>query len=101
MSNSPGDKRVVGTLRVPSGEIPPPPGEGGERSSPGEGVNHSVPQLDSTDPIAAEIQAEISDHLATAAEQLESQGIATADALQKSKQKFGDTVAIGRRCYWI
>src|SRR5438045_1954912 len=53
------------------------------------------------DPIAAEIQAEIDDHLATAAEQLQSQGIATQEALQKSQQKFGDAAAISRRCYWI
>jgi type II secretory pathway pseudopilin PulG len=53
------------------------------------------------DPIAAEIQAEITDHLATAAEQLQSQGAAPNEARQRSQAKFGDAAAISRRCYWI
>jgi hypothetical protein len=58
-------------------------------------------KLPATDPIAAEIKAEISDHLATAAEQLASQGVAADEARQRSEEKFGDPFAIGRRCYWI
>lgn len=54
-----------------------------------------------SDPIAAEIEAEITDHLASAAEQLESQGLAPSEARQKSEEKFGDPAAIGRCCYWI
>jgi type II secretory pathway pseudopilin PulG len=50
---------------------------------------------------AAEIQAEIEDHLSTAAERLQSQGLAESDARQKSHEKFGDAAAISRRCYWI
>src|SRR6266850_1710062 len=71
MSKSPVEK-VVDTLRVPS-----------------------------PDPIAAEIRAEINDHLATTAEQLESQGLAADVAQQKSQEKFGDPATITRRCYWI
>jgi hypothetical protein len=50
---------------------------------------------------AAEIEAEIADHLATAAERLESQGLDPTKARQQSQEKFGDVAAIGRRCYWI
>jgi cell division protein FtsB len=53
------------------------------------------------DPVAAEIQAEIADHLATAAEKLQSQGLPTVEAREKSQAKFGDADLIGRRCYWI
>jgi hypothetical protein len=53
------------------------------------------------DPVAAEIEAEIADHLATTAERLETQGVSSPDARQKSQEKFGDAAAIGRRCYWI
>src|SRR6476660_5307031 len=53
------------------------------------------------DPVAAEIQAEIADHLATAAEKLQSQGLPTDQAQQKSQAQFGDPANIGRRCYWI
>ena len=53
------------------------------------------------DPIASQIHAEIADHLATSAQQLQSHGLAPDQALQKSQEKFGDPAAIGRRCYWI
>src|SRR5262245_60969693 len=53
------------------------------------------------DPAAAEIQAEIHDHLATAAEQLQSQGATPEQARQTSQRKFGDAAAVSRRCYWI
>src|SRR5262245_23931133 len=55
----------------------------------------------SADPIAGEIQAEIHDHLATAAEQLQSQGATSAEAHAQPQQKFGNAAAISRRCYWI
>src|SRR6266404_398554 len=88
MSNPPGEKKVVGTLRVPFSDAD------GTRS---------VPTTDpvAPDPAAIEIQAEIDDHLATAAERLQSQGFAENEARQKSQQKFGDAAAISRRCYWI
>src|SRR5205085_6116348 len=53
------------------------------------------------DPAAAEIQAEIDDHLSTAAERLRSQGLPENLARQQSQEKFGDALAISRRCYWI
>src|SRR4051794_21930717 len=56
---------------------------------------------ETTDPIAVEIQAEIADHLATAAEQLQSQGLGADLARQKSQEQFGDVAAATRRCYWI
>ncbi len=58
-------------------------------------------KLPGNDPVAAEIQAEIADHLATATEKLQSQGIASNEAREKSEAKFGDAATIGRRCYWI
>jgi hypothetical protein len=61
----------------------------------------SKPPGETTDPVAAEIETEIADHLATCAEQLEAQGLATAAARQKSEAKFGDAATISRRCYWI
>lgn len=82
MSKPPGDKSRVG--------FAPPASEGGPS-----------PPCTPPDPIAAEIQAEIADHLATAAEQLQSQGLTTGEAREKSQAKFGDAVSIGRRCYWI
>jgi hypothetical protein len=66
-----------------------PPGEQNPAAAP------------ATDPVAAEIEAEISDHLTTAAEQLRSQGLAADEAFRKSEKRFGDATAIGRRCYWI
>jgi type II secretory pathway pseudopilin PulG len=81
MSNSPGDKKVVGTLRVPAAQ------NGGAPTGP--------------DPIAAEIQAEINDHLATSAEQLQSHGATSAEARAQSQEQFGDAATISRRCYWI
>jgi type II secretory pathway pseudopilin PulG len=83
MSKSPGDKKVAGTLRVPSPSTPLPSGQGGD------------------DPVANQIEAEIADHLATSAEQLEAQGAHSDDARRISQEKFGDPAAIGRRCYWI
>src|SRR4051812_20674366 len=77
MSQSPGEK-VVGT-----------------------GASSQRAGLPSPDSIAAEIQAEIDDPLATTAEQLRSQGLARAEAQQKSQEKFGDARAFPRRCYWI
>jgi hypothetical protein len=53
------------------------------------------------DPVAAQIEAEIADHLATSAEQLAAAGLAPAEARQHTQQKFGDVAAIGRRCWWI
>jgi hypothetical protein len=89
MSKSPSERKVVGTgapaqrVGVPSAE------KNGTRSVP------------ATDPLAAEIEAELADHLATAAEQLQSQGLPADQAQQKSQEKFGDAAAIVRRCYWI
>src|SRR5438552_17450825 len=56
---------------------------------------------DRLDPIAAQIEVEIADHLATAVERLKAQGLPSAEAQRTSQQKFGDTAAISRRCYWI
>src|SRR5258707_15214770 len=53
------------------------------------------------DPLATEIEAEIADHLATAAERLEAHGVSSRDDRQKSQDRFGDAIVIGRRCYWI
>lgn len=63
----------------------------GDREQPAEGI----------DPVAAQIDAEIADHLATGAEQLAAQGASADEARRKVHEKFGDTAAIGRRCYWI
>ena len=63
----------------------------GDRDQPATGV----------DPVAAQIEAEIADHLATSAEQLAASGLAPADARQQTQDKFGDVAAIGRRCWWI
>ena len=53
------------------------------------------------DPVAAEIQAEINDHLATAAERHRSAGLGEAESREKAREAFGDVREIGRRCYWI
>src|SRR4051812_4130527 len=82
MSKPPSEKSRVGSAHQG--------GEGGQNSPSGP-----------TDPIAAEIQAEIADHLATAAEKLQSQGLSTNEAREKSHSKFGDPETISRRCYWI
>jgi hypothetical protein len=58
-------------------------------------------RVPTTDPIAAQIEAEIADHLATSAELLEAQGIAAGAARRQTQEKFGDVATIGRRCYWI
>src|SRR4051812_24538015 len=89
MSKSPGDKKVAGTGAPAQRVDVPCPGKYGTRSVP------------PADPVAVEIEAEIADHLATAAEQLQSQGLAADQAQQKSQEKFGDPASIGRRCYWI
>ena len=78
----PGDDKVEGTLPVPS---------------PASGTR-SVP---TTDPIAAQIEAEIADHLATSAERLTAAGTPTDEAQRQTRKKFGDVAAIGRRCWWI
>lgn len=69
--NLPGDQDPTGALRVPS---PDPAGE---------------------------IEAEIADHLATAAERLEQQGLAADAAKRRAEENFGDPAAISRRCFWI
>lgn len=56
---------------------------------------------DGSDPVAAEIEAEIADHLASSVESLQRQGVAPGEAQAKVKQQFGDAAAIGRRCWWI
>ncbi|MCI0361376.1 MAG: permease prefix domain 1-containing protein [Planctomycetaceae bacterium] len=53
------------------------------------------------DQVAAEIQAEITDHLATAAERHQATGLSEAESREKAQQAFGDVREIGRRCYWI
>ena len=53
------------------------------------------------DPVAAEIQAEITDHLATAAERHQSGGLGETESREKAREAFGDVREIGRRCYWI
>lgn len=63
----------------------------GDREQPASGV----------DPVAAQIEAEIADHLATSAEQLAAGGLTPADARLQTQEKFGDIAAIGRRCWWI
>jgi len=68
---------------------------------PGEEKVAGAPSTPASDPAAAEIRAEIDDHLATSAEQLQSQGLAPHQARQLSQEKFGDPTAITRRCYWI
>lgn len=83
------------------GNIPLPSGERGSRSEPGEGVKRPTPHSASADPVIEEIEAEIRDHLATAAEQLQARGASPAEAHEKTQALFGDAYAIGRRCYWI
>ena len=51
--------------------------------------------------MAAEIQAEITDHLATAAERHQSGGLGETESREKAREAFGDVAQIGRRCYWI
>jgi hypothetical protein len=80
--------------------MPNPPGESRASSARHElDRAHNSPYA--PDPIAAEIQAEINDHLATAAEQLQSRGATAEQARQTSQQEFGNATAISRRCYWI
>ena len=55
----------------------------------------------SVDPVAAQIEAEIADHLATSAEKLAAAGASADEARRQTQQKFGDIAAIGRRCWWI
>jgi len=53
------------------------------------------------DPVTAQIEAEIADHLATSAEQLAAAGLTPTEAREQTQDKFGDIAAIGRRCWWI
>jgi hypothetical protein len=53
------------------------------------------------DRAAAEIEAEIFDHLATSAEKLTAAGASADEARRQTQEKFGDARAIGRRCWWI
>lgn len=55
----------------------------------------------SADPEAAAIQAEIGDHLATAAERHEAAGASPAESRQAAVAEFGDVGEVGRRVYWI
>jgi hypothetical protein len=100
-----------------SPKIPLPLGEGGSRSESGEGLRSrdTSPASDGTpthfvgtpvpttlgDPVAAQIAAEIADHLATAAERLQARGVSPGEVQEKSQEKFGDAATISRRCYWI
>jgi hypothetical protein len=71
------------------------------QSLPGDKDRRPLPSASASDAVAAEIEAEIADHLATAAGELEAAGVASDQARQKAQEQFGDTAAIGRRCYWI
>jgi hypothetical protein len=55
----------------------------------------------SGDPEVAAIRAEISDHLATAAERLEAEGASPAESQRAAAAAFGDVGEVGRRVYWI
>src|SRR5688572_13446363 len=70
-------------------------------NSPAENIVGSLPVPPSPDPAASEIAAELSDHLATAAEHLQQQGVPATTAHGQAQAQFGDLAAIGRRCYWI
>jgi hypothetical protein len=47
------------------------------------------------------VDAEIADHLATAAAQLQAQGTPPEAAQRAAQEKFGDVASIRRHCYWI
>jgi hypothetical protein len=66
-------------------------------SLPGDRERPAAP----VDPVAAQIEAEFADHLATSTERLTSQGASPGEAGRRSQEKFGDAAAIGRRCWWI
>jgi hypothetical protein len=68
----------------------PPNKSNGARSAPA-----------TSDPVAAQIEAEIADHLATAAGELQAAGVTPQEAQHKAETRFGDAATIGRRCYWI
>jgi hypothetical protein len=68
---------------------------------PAENIAGSLPVPSSPDPAASEIAAELSDHLATATERLQQQGLPASAAHEQAQAQFGDLAAISRRCYWI
>ncbi len=53
------------------------------------------------DPTAEQIAAELADHLAASAGDLERSGIPAAEAEQQAREKFGDVEATLRQCYWV
>jgi hypothetical protein len=53
------------------------------------------------DPTAEQISAELADHLAASAGELERRGIPAADAEAQAREKFGDVSAVSRQCYWV
>src|SRR5258706_10724791 len=48
-----------------------------------------------------EIAAEIADHLAAAEEELQNRGLASDQAREAARKKFGDVEKIKQTCYWI
>ena len=48
-----------------------------------------------------DIDAEIADHLATAAERLQAQGASPTDARAQAQSEFGDAATVRRSCHWI
>lgn len=63
-------------------------------------AGRSVPSSFPLSPREA-IEAEIADHLASAAEALQDQGTPRGEALRLAHARFGDVESIRRRCYWV
>lgn len=48
-----------------------------------------------------DIEAEIADHLASAAAEIVGAGCSALDAEQRARERFGNVAAIRRKCWWI
>jgi type II secretory pathway pseudopilin PulG len=73
-----------------------PHGADDERATEADGAQRPAEEA-----LAEELRAEFADHVASARERLEQQGVAAGDAQRRALDQFGDVAAVVRRCWWI